>query len=241
MESGFGNDDYSDINFKFSQPTKIKKLKINLSRLSNISYNSILINCPDLEELNLNGYTFSDPPAIFKFLNISNFNNLKKLDIDCRILCEGTFDTLLSYLPCLNELKIVLNVGWKEVIKPIYEKCASLQRLEIYPPGIIYLRQRDAFLQEFYESEFFTSSPKCKFTLTHLTLNGFRAVDSKAEYFENFKSLKSIKYPPQTLFGYDRNSKEIKIDMNLWPGYRLLKNNYLAGYGAEFKRFKLIN
>ncbi|KXN65127.1 hypothetical protein CONCODRAFT_13395 [Conidiobolus coronatus NRRL 28638] len=43
--------DQTDINLKFSQPTKIKKLNLSWRRLTESSVDSILLNCPHLEEL----------------------------------------------------------------------------------------------------------------------------------------------------------------------------------------------
>jgi hypothetical protein len=157
--------------------------------------NSILLNCPDLEELDLNPSTSYKEPNSVKSLKLSKSTRVKKLAIECDALGEGVFDSLLLKCTHLNELNITLPSKWKEAIVSIYERCTNLQRLEIRSPRRIHEQERSIFLQEFYETEFFTSSPKCKSTLTHLTLKGFNAPNSKSEHFKYFERLKYIKYP----------------------------------------------
>ncbi|KXN66381.1 hypothetical protein CONCODRAFT_20259 [Conidiobolus coronatus NRRL 28638] len=225
--------DITNINFKFSQPTKIKKLNLELARFSNYPLNFILLNCPRLEELGSNRlslnqiYYYHEQPNYVKSLNLFNYSKIKKLSIDCAVLGEGVLESLLLNCPYLNELYIKLPVEWKEVVKLIYEKCENLQKLYISPSNHMYGQERTAFFQEFYETEFITGNYKCKSTLTHLTLNRFEATDSKAEYFKSFEHLKSIKY-----------SKQISnvVDMDLWPDYRLLKFSDCYNHGFELKR-----
>jgi hypothetical protein len=224
------------VNFKLSQPTKIKKLKLEQIRLSNCSLNSILHNCPHLEELDLNPYIHYKQPNSVKFPNLSNPAKLKKISIDCGALAEGVIDTLLSNSPCLNELNIILPYEWKEVIKSVYEKCANLEKLYICRSFQTRGQERGAIFQEFYETEFFTRNPKCISTLTHLTLNGFKVSGSKAEYFKNFSRLKYIRFLNQLGHGFYSFNRVTEVDMSLWPGYRLLKTIVFGGYDAELKK-----
>jgi hypothetical protein len=206
---------YTNFSAKFSQSTKIKKLNLELRRLTGCSLNSILQNCPGLEELNL------IPPMHYNktnheyFFNLSNPTKLKKLFIECRNLGDRAIDNLLSQCVNLNELNIILSYKWKEVIKSICEKCAKLERLTICPDIDIYLRRSHPFYREFYENEFFTSNPIFKSTLTHLTLKRFEVTDSNAEYFKSFENLKYIKYIETISNTHDN-------DMDLFPGYRLM-------------------
>jgi hypothetical protein len=161
------------------------------------------------------------------------------LAIHCNALSGGVFNSILSNYPNISKLDIGLPLEYQEVIRSICENCTNLQRLEVHPQFIMFEQERDAFFREFYKSEFFTGSHKSNFNLTHLTLERFKAVDSKAEYFKNFKKLKSIKYYYQSGIDYDSFGEEIKIkiDMRLWPGYRLIKTNAsLETYDAELKR-----
>ncbi|KXN65817.1 hypothetical protein CONCODRAFT_12492 [Conidiobolus coronatus NRRL 28638] len=171
---------YTHFFAKFSQRTKIKKLSLTWNRLTNCSLESILLNCPHLEALYLNGFIRYMLPNLVKFLNFSNSSKLKKLAID------------------FNDLDEV-----KEVIKSIYEKCANLERLDIFTSNQMDQQELEDLFQAFYIAKFFTSSLSCKSILTHLNLRGFKAVDSKAEYFKNFEKLKSIKNLDQPKIDYN--------------------------------------
>jgi hypothetical protein len=232
-----GNNNYPGFNFKLSQPTKIKKLMLEQIKLSDFSLSSILINCPHLEELGLNFYRSYNSPNFVKFLSFCNSTKLKKLTINRNVLGESAFKALLLNCPYINELDINLPDEWKGVIKHIYEMCANLERLNIFPPYGIYGKELDAFYKEFYDSEFFTSNPKCKFTLTSLTFNLAKVQDSKAAYFKNFESLKSIKYLGQPKIDFSSFNQETRIDMALWPDYRLQITENFMTYNAELKRF----
>ncbi|KXN67429.1 hypothetical protein CONCODRAFT_10510 [Conidiobolus coronatus NRRL 28638] len=228
--------DNTDLNLKFSQPTKIKKLSLVWGRLSNCSLDSILLNCPDLEELTLNRDTNYIQPNSDILINLSKSAKVKKLKINCESLNVAVLSTLLLICPRLNELVVNLPTQWREVVKEIYEKSLNLQRLEISPSRRIYSQQNGTFFREFYDSEFFNSSYKIKSTLTHLTLNEFNASDSKAEQFKNFEQLKSIKYTAQRYGNYRVFGKNRKINMKLWPGYKLLSNDSKYQYELEFKK-----
>jgi hypothetical protein len=218
---GYGGN-YTEINFKFPQTTKIKKLSLYKIRLNNCSLNSILLNCPDLNELELSDIIFMEYNSV-KFW-LSNAVKLKKLVIHCDALSTSVLNSILLNCRNISELDIILPNKWKEATKSICEKCAKLERLEIKLRYRMSEQERDAIYKEFYESEFITGNYKFKSTLTHLTLNHFKVQDSKAEYFKTFKSLKSIKYPrPYTMS--NGSYQEIETDMDLWPGYRLITNN----------------
>jgi hypothetical protein len=228
--------DNLDINLKLSQPTKIKKLEIQSIKLSNSSLNSILINCPHLEDLVLTPYIGYDENKSISFIDHYISTKIKTLSIDCNYLSEGDFRTLLLNSPQINVLNVTLPCGWKETIKSISENCGNLARLGIFHSFQMREQESRIFHQEFYKTEFFTSKTKCKSTLTHLTLNNFNAFNSKSEHFKNFESLKSIIYPPQGFFDVTGDYQGTKIDMSLWPGYIFVNIGYSDGYGAEFKR-----
>jgi hypothetical protein len=232
----FGSHGYPDINLKLSQPTKIKKLKLEQIRLSDYSLSSILINCPHLEESSLTPYVDYKQFKSISFINPYISTKIRILNINCDYLSERVFRSLLMNSPHIKVLNIALPCEWKEAIKSICENCANLMKLSIHPSFEMLGQERDIFYQDFYKTEFFTIKVKFKSTLTHLTLNGFNALDSKSEHFKNFESLKSIKYLPQILFGYNNDYQDTKIDMSLWPGYRLINIICFDGYGAEFKR-----
>jgi hypothetical protein len=194
IDCGFGKIDYPGINFKLSQPTKIKKFKLQQIKLSNFSLSSILVNCSDLEELDLRPNVHYKQHNSISFINYHISTKVKKLTINCDDLSEGVLDSLLSSCPRIIEFDITLPYEWRKAMKSMHENCTNLQKLEIRSPRRIYEQERRIFLQEFYETEFFTSSPKCKSTLTHLTLKGFDDPNSKSEHFKNFKRLKSIDY-----------------------------------------------
>ncbi|KXN65620.1 RNI-like protein [Conidiobolus coronatus NRRL 28638] len=229
------NQDFNYINVKFTQPTKIKKLYIDWVRLSSCSLNSILLNCPHLEELDLKLIPYMNHNSI-KFISFSNPIKLKKLAINYSDLSQGVFESILLNCAHINELSIKLPLEWKEVIKSIYENCTNLERLNIFPRHGSYIEDLNTFYQEFYESEFFTSNHKCKSTLRHLTLNHSKVHNSKAEYFKNFEKLKSIKYPNQLKIYNHDFIQEVEIDMALWPGYKSISKNNKSRYDIEFKK-----
>jgi hypothetical protein len=102
------------IYLNFSQHTKIKALDLTWSRLSICSINSILFNCPDLEELMLIFYRkFLIQNDIIN-LNLAKPTKIKKLRIICSNLSETSLDSILLSSPHLKELDIELNRTWKE-------------------------------------------------------------------------------------------------------------------------------
>ncbi|KXN65621.1 hypothetical protein CONCODRAFT_12725 [Conidiobolus coronatus NRRL 28638] len=201
----------TDFIVKFSIPTKIKNLNLEWNKLSNCSLNSILQNCPHLEDLTLNRSKSYTLPVSKLSINLFKPHNIKRLNIICDNISGCEFDSLLVNFPHLNELSIKLPFEWKEAIKSIYEKCNNLERLNIYSSNQVSGQELDIFYQEFYESEFFTSNSKCKSTLKHLTLHEFKAHEAKSEYFKNFEMLKSIKYPNQRKVYHYSMPKKLKL------------------------------
>jgi hypothetical protein len=149
---------------------------------------------------------------------------------------EGVIETILLECPNLNELDIILPWELDEVLKTIYEKCTNLERLAICPSN-----RKNHYNQKFYRSRFFTSNHRCKSILKHLTLNSFEVSDSKSEYFNNFKNLKSIIFPGQEKNYYCPLEKiqKIGIDMDLWPGYKLLLKNADCGSKCDIELKKI--
>jgi hypothetical protein len=237
-EFSYSNNGYEDIFLKFSQPTKIKKLKLEWLRMSNCSLDSILLNCPQLEELDLNRFNSYQRLNSEIYINIFKSANIKKLTINCQNLSVNIFNTILSNCFHLNELVVILPIKWKNAIKSIYEKCTNLQKLDICPYDRLWGQERATFFKEFYESGLFTGNSKIQSTLTHLTLKQFLAVNSKADHFSNFKNLKSTKYINQAINNY-RNSKSSDIEMGLWSGYKLYPI-YINEYCDDFE-FKKLN
>ncbi|KXN67427.1 hypothetical protein CONCODRAFT_10508 [Conidiobolus coronatus NRRL 28638] len=212
--------DHTDLNLKFSQPTKIKKLSLVWGRLSNFSLDSILENCPHLEELTLNRNNIYRQPDPDLLINISKLIQVKKLNVNCEHLSVTAFNHLLLSCSQLNELVVILPIECKALMKSIYENCANLQKLDICPRYQMWPYQKDAFFQELCDSEFFTNSSKIKSTLTHLTLKEFKAQNYKVEHFKNFEKLKSIKFSAQHYHNYRRFGKKYKIYKNLWPEFK---------------------
>ncbi|KXN65816.1 hypothetical protein CONCODRAFT_12491 [Conidiobolus coronatus NRRL 28638] len=223
------NQIYTDFFANFSQPAKIKKLSLKWSNLTNCSLKSILLNCPQLEELDLITYKYYMQPNSANFFNLSNPAKLKKLTIDCDCLSDSIIDNLLLQCTNLKELDVILPLKWKEIMKSIYEKCTNLERLSICPHIDICIQDDNPFYREFYDTEFFTKYPICKSTISHLTLKRLKLINSKVDYFKNFENLNSIKYRQQIC-------NPIKINMDLWPGYRLIATEFNTGYDIELKR-----
>jgi hypothetical protein len=237
-ESRSYHGEYTDLFLKFSQPTKIKKLSLEWLRISSCSLDSILLNCPQLEELTLNRSSNYQEPNSEIFINLSRSAKVKKLVINCDNLSGSVVDPLLLSCYHLNELVITLPVEWREAMKSIYEKCENLQILDISPSNNMHGEERDDFFQELYETEFFTSNSNCKSSLTHLTLNKFNADYSGAEHFKKFEQLKSIKYPEQSYPNYRRPGIKADIDMELWPGYKLITKDNRDSYDSELKKIQ---
>jgi hypothetical protein len=222
---------------KFLQHTKIKKLALRWDNLSSCSLESILINCPDLEELSLNFSRSYLSPDLFTSISLTNPTNIRKLQIAVDNLKESSLSSILENCPQLKELDIRLPKVWKQWVKVIGLRCTNLEQLKICPAGSVYGDQRDKFLQELYESKFLTTNCSYKSTLTHLTLNHFNFFESKEEYFNSFENLRYIEYPSQMVPYENQSNNEIIFNKHLWPNYRLVFNDQM--YNTDIKMVKL--
>ncbi|KXN64927.1 RNI-like protein, partial [Conidiobolus coronatus NRRL 28638] len=172
------NRDASTVVSKFSQFTNIKKLSLSNDKLSECTINSILLNCPDLEELNLRSesiYRASISNISFKFPTTIK---LKKLTINCDYYTKSSFDTILPMFSHLKELNIKLPIEWKDCIQYIARKCTKLEYLTILPPKTAYGQEMDRLNQELHQNIFLNSNSVYKSTLKHLTLNGLNIYES---------------------------------------------------------------
>jgi hypothetical protein len=78
-------------------------------------------------------------------------------------------------------------------------------------------------------------------TYSHpFSFNLFRTTGSKSEYFKKFSSLKSIIYLNQFAYDFYNFNRVTRVDMSLWPGYRLLKAKIKFGLDVELKRNLII-
>jgi hypothetical protein len=221
---------------EFSHPTKIKKLSLRGGKYGNSLLNSIFLNCPRLEDLALNEFAYYNQPDSESLICLYKRANIKKLTIDCQNLKARVLGSILMNCPQLNELDISLPFEWKEAIKSIFETCSNLQKLEMSPPLAIYQQIRSAFSRELRLTEFFHSSPKFKSTLTHITLNHFITRGTNAMYYKNFEQLKSIKYPSQPYINRHKPDIKTKVNMENWPGYKLVIKDNKYNYDIEFKK-----
>ncbi|KXN66378.1 hypothetical protein CONCODRAFT_11792 [Conidiobolus coronatus NRRL 28638] len=226
---------YPYLFLEFTHPTRIKKLRLENSKYGDNLLNSIFLNCPHLEDLSLNQFVYYNLPDSESFINLKPAK-IKKLIVECENLKIPVLDAILMNCPQLNELVINLPFEWKEALKSIYETCSNLQNLEISPPREIYRQIRSTFSRELRLTEFFYTSPKFKSTLTHLTLNYFTTRGSGADYYKHFEQLKSIKYPSQKYHNHLRPDIKPKINMELWPGYKLNIKDSKYHYDVEFEK-----
>jgi hypothetical protein len=217
----------------FSQFIKIKKLKLIWNRLSPCSLNSIIFYCPELDELSLSIYRNSLMQDSTTHISVTKPTKIKKLELISDSLSGISLDSILINSPNLIELDIKMPRDWKEWMKVISERCTNLLKLNIGPANQMKYAEICAFVQEIHESKFLTGNSIYKSTLTHLTLNKFDYYDSKAEYFNNFKKLKSIKFPFQTKIRNRRYNHEDILDEALWPKYRVATKEYLYNIDIE--------
>jgi hypothetical protein len=215
------NQTRSDITAKFSHPTKIKKLKVTWDKLSQCSVNSILSNCPHLEDLSLiqcRSYLSSD--SIIS-LNIIDHSKILKLAISVDSLDKSLLDSILLNCINLSELDIQLPIYWKEWINVIGERCMGLDYLTLSPTARMSNLERESFFQELYETEFKTSALTFMNTITKIVLRNFNFHNSKADYFANFLKLKTIEFPFQYIRNLGRSKNQFHLDKNLWPNFKL--------------------
>jgi hypothetical protein len=219
IEGHYYNRDKSHITSKFSQPTKIKKFNLSGDLLGECSLNSILLNCPDLEELSLCRYSNFQTPCPTISISLLDSLNIMKLNIICDNYTESSLNSVLAKCYHLKELEIKLPYEWKGCMKTIGSTCYNLEHLMIRPSGKLRGEELDTFRRELYEIEFLTSNSLYKFTLKQITLNQFDIYESKAEYFNNFSKLKFIEYPMQIKPNGSMSNIESNFDKNLWPNY----------------------
>ncbi|KXN65704.1 hypothetical protein CONCODRAFT_12633 [Conidiobolus coronatus NRRL 28638] len=227
----------SPIISKFSRPTKIKKLKLCWDKLNECSINSILINCPDLEELSLNTADYYQSNTSKISFSLPNSVKIKKLNISGDRYNQASLNSVLMKCSQLKELEIKLPQEWKECIKIIGLACANLEHLTIWPSGNIGGLSLDETFQELHEIEFLSSNPLYKSTLTHLTLYEYNIYDSKAEYFNNFPKLKCLEYMSQNRGRLSISDIKTSFNKDLWPNYRL--DTKIEKYRWEAKLVKL--
>ncbi|KXN66860.1 hypothetical protein CONCODRAFT_11208 [Conidiobolus coronatus NRRL 28638] len=225
--------DKTSIISKFSQPTKIKKLNLAWDRLSICSLNSILLNCPYLEELCLDNFSKLQDLDSDISICLSKSSNIKKLNLKYGNLNVSLLNSVLMNCRRLKVLDIQLPREWKECIKVIGSTCIELEKLAIWPSNKIYGQERNTFYQELYEIEFLSSNSLYKSTLKHPILNQFNFYDSKAEYFKNFQKLKYIEYPYQIYPNRSISNQEIEYNKDLWPNYNLVQKNYKYNFNAK--------
>lgn len=124
-------------------------------------------------------------------------------------------------------------------MKIVGERCNNLERLTISPSNQMHTYDNENLIQDIYESEFLRSETKNKATFTHLTLNQFKYSYSKSEYFNNFKNLRSIRFPFQTNIRSQQSNNETILDENLWPNYKLITKDRLYNIDIELVNLNL--
>jgi hypothetical protein len=196
----------------FSQQTKIKKLSITCANLSPCSLESILLNCPDLEELGLMHYNSYLCISLNLSLNLTIPIKIKKLTTDCNVLTNTSFDAFLLRCPNLKVLDVQLHRDLKPLIKIIATRCINLEQLTIF--GATYLGQDGT--KEFYDE--LTTYSSFKTTLNYLTLKRLNIIYSKAEYFESFTNLKHIIFLSTSRTDM-RKFKKGEIENSVWPNF----------------------
>ncbi|KXN70408.1 hypothetical protein CONCODRAFT_7033 [Conidiobolus coronatus NRRL 28638] len=221
------NQTRSDITAKFSHPTKIKKLKVTWDKLSQCSVNSILSNCPHLEDLSLiQSRSYLSTDSIIS-LNIVNYSKILKLAVSVDSLNKSSFDFILLNCVNLRELHIQLPTAWKEWIDIVGTRCMGLDQLALSPTPRMNNPERESFFQELYETEFKTNTFTFMNTITKIILRSFNFNISKAEYFTNFTKLRSIKFPLQYVRNLRMSKNQILLDKDLWPNFRLRDHKVL--------------
>jgi hypothetical protein len=210
--------------FKFFSATNIRKLDLNWANLSTCSLNSILLNCPNLEELILiknNILTSENTPLS---LSVPNGTSLKRLSIFCTTLSVFSLDSILSNCPDLTELDIQLPKIWQEWSDLIGKRLKKLDMLSIHPDDSL----DEVGIEDFYLSIYYNglteSTPIYKSTITNLILNNCSFDTHVINIFDHFKKLKTIKLPVSE----SNNICEIDIDA--------LNSTHLPHYKAKYRK-----
>ncbi|KXN65806.1 hypothetical protein CONCODRAFT_12511 [Conidiobolus coronatus NRRL 28638] len=206
---------------KFFQATNIINLDLHWANLSHCSLNSILANCPNLEELSLIKTVIHSPESTSLSLSIPNSANLRKLSIFCTTLSESSLDSILSNSPNLIELEIQLPEEWEGWANSIGKRLKNLEKLSIYPDDSLEEEGIETFHVDFCYKELIESSSIYKSTLTTLTLNTCNFQETSVNIFDQFKKLKTIQFAVSD----SSYISEIDIDYlndSYWPHYKAI-------------------
>jgi hypothetical protein len=217
IDKSYFNHDISTIDFTFTQPTKIKILRITWAKLTPSSVESILLNCPDLEVLTLKHYNSPLSNSLNMSLNLFKPIKIKNLSIDCNILYKSSFESLLLKCPHIEILDIQLPVDPDDFINIVGARCPNIKVLKIYKNKYLNQDQTKLYYEELYTNSNF------KTTLTHLTLKGFGLNFSAAENFEKLTKLKSITFVEHGRTEI-RQFKKNEANKTLWPSYNVAIN-----------------
>jgi hypothetical protein len=218
QEFEFSNPTFNDRDFEysFSQPIKIKKLKVTSTLDSSALWNSLLKLCPDIEEFNY--CPSSNYMGRNLSLTVERPTKIKRLKIHCKELNKFTMDSILLNCPYLKELDIIFPKKWKRCFDTVAKRCIGLEKLTLYSNCSLNN-------QEEYSSLKFLSKANFKNTLTSLTLNGVNfCCSANSSYLRNYSNLKYIKFQIVTR-ARGKWGSIIPLNKDVWPGY--LKTCYL--------------
>jgi hypothetical protein len=225
--------------FILTQHTKIKILYLKWDDLSQCSLNSILLNCPYLENLSLIHTSIDEVENPVIFLKLPKATNIKKLVISCRNLNERSLDTILQNCPLLKDLDIQLHFVWKDWMHLIGKRCRKLEHLKVSMSVIQSGVDPERRFQEMYQSDILINNYSVYTdTLISLTLNQFDFHFAKAEYFNSFTKLKYINFPRQKYTHSYAFYPKIEFDKDLWPNYCLNIKNQSSSIDVELIKLK---
>ncbi|KXN67279.1 hypothetical protein CONCODRAFT_10686, partial [Conidiobolus coronatus NRRL 28638] len=220
---------------KSSAFEKVKIFKLISIDLNYTSVKSILENCPKLEELELKGIYKSLESDLPKSLNLARPTKIKKLEINIDNIDQSLFDIILSNSPSLNELEVRLHNGWQHRLKTIWLNSKNLKKLIIWN-GFKWKDGEKQFIQEFYQTGLLANASDYNINITQLSFIMFGFSDARADNFDSFKRLKSIKF-------LDQSCEVIKtegVDIDLWKDYKLrISDNGEYTADVEFYKNKI--
>ncbi|KXN68329.1 hypothetical protein CONCODRAFT_9443 [Conidiobolus coronatus NRRL 28638] len=214
--------------YHFTQPIKIKKLKLASSLDSSTWLSSLLKNCPELEEFNYS------PPSGFIDSNLAlTFDKpakIKKLTIDCQDLNRSTLDSILLNCPHLKELDIIFPNEWKPYSDIVLQRCTNLEHLTLHS-------RYSLPSQEEYNSLKFLSTSSFKNTLISLTLNNLNfCCSANSLHLKDYSNLKFVKLQIPNR-GYGKWGSVAPFNEDFWSGY--LRSSYLNSDYDGYKLTKL--
>jgi hypothetical protein len=227
QEFGFYNPAYNepDSQYRFTQPIKIKKLKVTSSLDSSAWWNSLLKLCPDLEEFNYCPLGVSASRDLS--ITIEKPTKIKKLRVHCKDINKFTLDSILLNCPHLKELDIVFPNEWKGYFDMVAQRCTNLEKLTLYSHCNLYN-------QEEYNSLKCLSTASFKNTLTSLTLNNLNfCCSANSLHLRSYSNLKFVKLQIANR-GYSKRGSVAPFNEDFWPDY--LKTCYL---NSDFDGYKL--